>query len=61
MVRDISFFEKQKQRIERFDKMIMGYLQTKEKELVYESDIYKQNASDIKALVSLQQYFKRET
>jgi hypothetical protein len=37
VVRDLSFFEKQKQRIERFDKTIMAYVLAKEKELVFEN------------------------
>lgn len=64
VVRDVSFFEKQKQRIERYDKMILTYLQAKEKEYVFECGgeaAYKQNAKNIKALVTLQSYFKKES
>lgn len=60
VVRDLSFFEKQKQRIEKFDKMIMGYVQGKERELVLETKYYRQNASAINRLITLEAYFGRE-
>ncbi len=41
VVRDLSFFEKQKQRIEKFDKMILGYVQAKERELLVETKYYR--------------------
>ena len=61
-MRDLSFFEKQKQRIERFDKAIMQYLLMKERELVLECPSYhslRQNQEQIRALITLEMYFNR--
>ena len=60
-MRDLSFFEKQKQRIEKFDKMIQNYMQSKEKEFVFDCNFYKQNHESIKALLFLEQYFNKES
>jgi hypothetical protein len=59
-VRDLSFFEKQKQRIERFDKMILSYVSAKEHELIFENAYYRSNSEQIKMLLSLEQYFGNE-
>eukprot|EP00347_Sterkiella_histriomuscorum_P022232 403331208 len=60
VVRDLSFFEKQKQRIEKFDKMIMNYMQVKEKELIFDTQYYKQHQEQIGLLITLEQYFNQE-
>ncbi|CDW77287.1 UNKNOWN [Stylonychia lemnae] len=60
VVRDLSFFEKQKQRIEKFDKMIQAYAQNKEKEFIFECNFYKQNAENIRQLILLEQYFAND-
>ena len=64
VVRDLSFFEKQKQRIERFDKTIMAYVLAKEKELVFENssfNVLRQSAEELRGLLCLEQYFQRES
>lgn len=60
VVRDLSFFEKQKQRIERFDKMIMTYMVQKENELVFKNDFYKRESANIRCLLGLERYFNKE-
>lgn len=53
VVRELSFFEKQRQRIDRFDKMIMSYMQSKEKEYLFDTQAYRSKVDEIRALIKL--------
>lgn len=61
VVRDLSFFEKQKQRIERFDKAISTYAEGKRAEVVgLPYGQFRTRGREIRALVALEGYFGRE-
>jgi hypothetical protein len=40
VVRDLNVFEKQRQRIEKFDKMILGYVARKERDVIFDNPHY---------------------
>ena len=60
MVSNLSFFDKQKQRLDRFKKGIIAYTGQKEDEMIVPDKSFVGNPSDLRCLLLIYRHFDKE-